>query len=57
MASRLATQKELCTLGRVTHEQGKGVIEMVLIRSVSVLADEELGLLLAIAEASQCPVT
>ena len=57
LASRMATQKELCTLGQVMQDLGKGVIEIALTRSVSVLTDEELELLVAIAEASQRPVT
>ena len=57
LASRMATRKELCTLGQVMNELGKGVIEIALTRSVSVLTDEELALLVAIAEASQRPVT
>ncbi len=57
LASRMATQKELCALGREMKALGKGVIEIALTRSVSVLTDEELELLLAIAEASQRPVT
>ena len=57
LASRMATQKELCALGRVMNDLGKGVIEIALTRSVSVLTDEELALLLAMAEASQRPIT
>ena len=57
LASRMATQKELCTLGQVMNELDKGVIEIALTRSVSVLTDEELALLLALAESSQRPIT
>ena len=57
LASRMATQKELCALGQVMQDLGRGVIEIALTRSVSVLTDEELALLLAIAAASQRPVT
>ena len=57
LASRMATKRELCALGEVMKEMGKGVIEIALTRSVSVLTDEELDLLVAIAEASQRPVT
>src|SRR5262249_20266827 len=57
LASRLATKKELCALGRVMRELGRGVIEIALTRSVSVLTDEELDLLVAVACESQRPVT
>jgi len=57
LASRMATQKELCALGRVLRDLGKGVIEMALTRSVSVLTEEELELLVTIATESQRPVT
>ncbi len=57
LASRMATQKELCALGRVLRDFGKGVIEIALTRSVSVLTEEELELLVTIATESQRPVT
>ncbi len=57
LASRMATQKELCALGRVLRDLGKGVIEIALTRSVSVLTEEELELLVTIATESQRPVT
>jgi N-acyl-D-aspartate/D-glutamate deacylase len=57
LASRLATKDELCALGRVMRELGRGVIEIALTRSVSVLTDEELDLLVAVANESQRPVT
>ena len=57
LASRMATKAELCALGRVMRELGRGVIEIALTRSVSVLTDEELDLLVAVANESQRPVT
>jgi N-acyl-D-aspartate/D-glutamate deacylase len=57
LASRLATKEELCALGRVMREMGRGVIEIALTKSVSVLTDEELDLLIAVASASERPVT
>lgn len=57
LASRMATKTELCALGRVMRELGRGVIEIALTRSVSVLTEEELDLLVAIATESQRPVT
>src|SRR5262245_47113890 len=57
LASRMATKAELCALGRVMRELGRGVIEIALTRSVSVLTDEELDLLVAVAGESQRPVT
>lgn len=57
LASRLATKEELCALGRVMRELGRGVIEIALTKSVSVLTDEELDLLVAVANESQRPVT
>jgi len=57
LASRMATKAELCALGRVMRELGRGVIEIALTRSVSVLTDEELDLLVAVARESQRPVT
>ncbi|MGE0823059.1 MAG: amidohydrolase family protein [Candidatus Binatia bacterium] len=57
LASRMATKKELCALGRVMRELGRGVIEIALTRSVSVLTDDELDLLVTVATESQRPVT
>jgi N-acyl-D-aspartate/D-glutamate deacylase len=57
LASRMATKAELCALGRVMRDLGRGVIEIALTRSVSVLTDEELDLLVAVAGESQRPVT
>lgn len=57
LASRLATKEELCTLGRIMREMGRGVIEIALTKSVSVLTEEELDLLVAVASESQRPVT
>ncbi len=57
LASRLATKEELCALGRVMRELGRGVIEIALTKSVSVLTEEELDLLVAVATESQRPVT
>jgi len=57
LASRLATKEELCTLGRIMRELGRGVIEIALTKSVSVLTEEELDLLVAVASESQRPVT
>lgn len=57
LASRMATKKELCTLGRVMRELGRGVIEIALTRSISVLTDEELDLLVSVATESQRPIT
>jgi N-acyl-D-aspartate/D-glutamate deacylase len=57
LASRMATKAELCALGRVMRELGRGVIEIALTRSVSVLTEEELDLLVAVATESQRPVT
>ena len=57
LASRLATKEELCALGRVMREMERGVIEIALTKSVSVLTDEELDLLIAVASASERPVT
>ncbi|MBI3249163.1 MAG: amidohydrolase family protein [Deltaproteobacteria bacterium] len=57
LASRLATKTELCALGRVMRELGRGVIEIALTRSVSVMSEEELDLLVAVATESQRPVT
>lgn len=57
LASRMATKAELCALGRVMRDLGRGVIEIALTRSVSVLTDEELDLLVAVATESQRPVT
>lgn len=57
LASRLATKEELGALGRIMRELGRGVIEIALTKSVSVLTDEELDLLVAVANESQRPVT
>jgi N-acyl-D-aspartate/D-glutamate deacylase len=57
LASRMATKKELCALGRVMRDLGRGVIEIALTRSVSVMTEEELDLLVAVATESQRPVT
>jgi N-acyl-D-amino-acid deacylase len=57
LASRMATKAELCALGRVMRDLGRGVIEIALTRSVSVLTDDELDLLVAVATESQRPVT
>jgi N-acyl-D-aspartate/D-glutamate deacylase len=57
LASRMATKKELCALGRVMRALGRGVIEIALTRSVSVMTEEELDLLVAVATESQRPVT
>lgn len=57
LASRLATKEELCTLGRIMREMGRGVIEIALTKSISVLTEEELDLLVAVASESQRPVT
>ncbi|MBI3800349.1 MAG: D-aminoacylase [Deltaproteobacteria bacterium] len=57
LASRLATKEELCALGRVMRALGRGVIEIALTRSVSVMTEEELDLLVAVASESQRPVT
>lgn len=57
LASRLATKEELCALGRIMRELGRGVIEIALTKSVSVLTEEELDLLVAVARESQRPVT
>lgn len=57
LASRMATKRELCALGRVMRELGRGVIEIALTRSVSIMSEEELDLLIAVATESQRPVT
>lgn len=57
LASRLATKEELGALGRVMRDLGRGVIEIALTRSVSVLSEEELDLLVHVATESQRPVT
>ena len=57
LASRMATKKELCALGRVMRDLGRGVIEIALTRSISVLTDEELDLLVSVATESQRPIT
>lgn len=57
LASRLATKEELGALGRVMRDLNRGVIEIALTRSVSVLTEEELDLLVHMATESQRPVT
>jgi N-acyl-D-amino-acid deacylase len=57
LASRLATKEELGALGRVMRDLHRGVIEIALTRSVSVLTEEELDLLIHMATESQRPVT
>lgn len=57
LASRLAGREELGALARVLRDLGRGVIEIALTRSVSVLTDEELDLLVHVARESQRPVT
>jgi N-acyl-D-aspartate/D-glutamate deacylase len=57
LASRLATREELGALGRVMRDLGRGVVEIALTRSASVLTDEELDLLVHVATESQRPVT
>jgi len=57
LASRLATKEELCALGRVMRDLRRGVIEIALTRSVSVMTEEELDLLVSVASESQRPVT
>jgi N-acyl-D-amino-acid deacylase len=57
LASRLASQEELRALARVMRELKKGVIELALARQAGVLSDEELEILLLLAQESQRPVT
>ena len=57
LASRLASKDELGALARVMRELRKGVIEVALIRKAGVLSDEELEVLLHLAQESQRPVT
>ncbi len=57
LASRLATKEELGALGRVMRDLQRGVIEIALTRSVSVLTEEELDVLIHMATESQRPVT
>ncbi len=57
LASRLASKEELAALARVMRDLKKGVIEVALIRKMGVLSDEELGILLHLAQESQRPVT
>ncbi|MCS6927200.1 MAG: amidohydrolase family protein, partial [Candidatus Binatia bacterium] len=57
LASRLASREELGALARVMREVGRGVIEIALTRSASVLADDELDLLVHVATESRRPVT
>ncbi|HJY84929.1 MAG TPA: amidohydrolase family protein [Candidatus Binatia bacterium] len=57
LASRLASKDELAALGRVMRELQKGVIEVALVRKAGVLSDEDLDILLHMAQESQRPVT
>ena len=57
LASRLASKDELGALARVMRELRRGVIEVALIRKAGVLSDEELEVLLHLAQESQRPVT
>ncbi len=57
LASRLASKEELGALARVMRELRRGVIEVALIRKAGVLSDEELEVLLHLAQESQRPVT
>ena len=57
LASRLTSKEELSALGRVMRELKKGVIEVALVRQAGVLSDEDLDILLHLAQESQRPVT
>jgi N-acyl-D-amino-acid deacylase len=57
LASRLASKEELSALGRVMRELKAGVIELALVRQAGVLSDEDLDILLHLAQESQRPVT
>ena len=57
LASRLTSKNELAALGRVMRELKKGVIEVALVRQAGVLSDEDLDILLHLAQESQRPVT
>ena len=57
LSSRLTSKEELSALGRVLRELKKGVIEVALLRQAGELGDEELDLLLHMANESQRPVT
>jgi N-acyl-D-aspartate/D-glutamate deacylase len=57
LASRLASKEELAALGHVMRELKKGVIELALVRKMGALSDEELDILLHLAQESQRPVT
>ncbi len=57
LASRLVSKDELAALGRVMRELKKGVIEVALVRQAGVLSDEDLDMLLHLAQESQRPVT
>ncbi len=57
LSSRLTSKAELSALGRVMRELKKGVIEAALLRQAGELGDEELDLLLHMANESQRPVT
>jgi N-acyl-D-amino-acid deacylase len=57
LASRLVSKAELSALGRVMRELKAGVIEVALLRQAGVLGDEDLDILLHLAQESQRPVT
>lgn len=57
LASRLTSKDELAALGRVMRELKKGVIEVALVRQAGVVSDEDLDILLHLAQESQRPVT
>src|SRR5262249_61014697 len=55
--SWLVSKDELAALGRVMRELRKGVIEVALVRQAGGLSDEDLDILLHLAQESQRPVT
>jgi N-acyl-D-aspartate/D-glutamate deacylase len=57
LASRLVSKDELAALGRVMREMKKGIIEVALVRQAGVLSDQDLDILLHLAQESQRPVT
>jgi N-acyl-D-aspartate/D-glutamate deacylase len=57
LASRLASKEELGALAGVMRELKKGVIEVAVVRRAGVLSDEDLDILLHLAQESQRPVT
>lgn len=57
LSSRLTSKQELSALGHVMREMHKGVIEVALLRQAGELGDDELDLLLHMANESQRPVT